>query len=382
MEWRETRSESPRADSILSQQPLALIPELVTSSERVFRDCLLPNGCIVAAPSHMPYYPKEAKSYLYVWPGRDTGFIIAGMEALGHDVRDPMLRWIIERAEGFHETKLIFEEYHPSGSRRGPEWQPDQAGTLLWALCSAPQPERADEREVVRIAAEGLVEHWDGAMFHRRYRDLWERRYASPRHGSHFTYTLAACAKGLRLAGEVYARDDWTSAGDDMARGVAESVDGQLGRYLRRFGGPQRDDNPDASLLGLAWPFDVVPDDDALARTIETIERELYDDLGVHRYRFDGYDGEVEEAGAEIRQGGGAWPLLTFWLAIVLNRRGRRADALRAFHNALSTVDDLGHFPEMRFSPGDPRRGVRPLLWTHMKFALAAAELGLLPART
>jgi GH15 family glucan-1,4-alpha-glucosidase len=167
-----------------------------------------------------------------------------------------------------------------------------------------------------------------------------------------------------------------------MARLLSTSVDPRLGRYLRRFGGPQRDDNPDASLMGLAWPFDVVPNDAALAATLDAIERELVDERGVHRYRFDGYDGEVEEAGAEIRQGAGAWPLLTFWLAIVLHRRGRRADALHTFETALAAADARGHFPEMRFGPGDPRRGVRPLLWSHMKFVLAAAELGLLPDRS
>jgi GH15 family glucan-1,4-alpha-glucosidase len=153
----------------------------------------------------------------------------------------------------------------------------------------------------------------------------------------------------------------------------------ELGRYLRRFGGPQRDDNIDASLMGLAWPFAVVPDDAALAATLAAIERELYDDLGVHRYRFDGYDGEVEEAGAELRQGGGAWPLLTFWLAIVLARRGRRDDALTALRRGLEAADAAGHLPEQRFGPGDPRVGVTPLLWSHMTFALALEELGLLP---
>ena len=40
------------------------IQKLFKSSKVVFKDCLLPNGCLVAAPSHMPYYPKFAKKYL------------------------------------------------------------------------------------------------------------------------------------------------------------------------------------------------------------------------------------------------------------------------------------------------------------------------------
>lgn len=359
----------------------ARIAALVAASLRVFDDCLLPNGCIVAAPSQMPYYPRQAKSYLYVWPGRDSGFILAGMAALGRDVRAALLRWLLERAEGFAETGLIYEEYHPSGSRRGPEWQPDQAGTLLWALCRDPRPADSDERRVVELAADALTRHWTGAGFDRRYRDLWERRFASPAHGSNLTYTVAACARGLLTAAGVYDRADWRATGAAMATLVAGSADPELGRYPRRFGGPRRDDTIDASLLGLAWPFNVVPDDAALAATLTAIERDLCDDLGVRRYRYDGYDGEVEEVGAELRQGGGAWPLLTFWRAIVLQRRGRRDDALRALLTGMAAADELGHLPEQRFGPGDPRVGVSPLLWSHMMFALAVAELGLFSER-
>jgi len=357
------------------------VSALVASSLKVFDECLLPNGCLVAAPSQMPYFPSSAKSYLYCWPGRDLGFSLAGMETLGREVRDPLLHWMLDRAEGFRESGLIFEEYHPNGPRRGTEWQPDQAGTLLWAICRAPRLKNALEREVVEIAATGLQGHWTGSGFDRRHRDLWERRFASPRHGSNLTYTLAACAKGLVLAAEVYGRDDWRATGESIAACVSESSDPELGRYLRRFGMPEKDVNIDASLLGLAWPFDVVPDDNALIETIADVERQLLDDNGVHRYLFDGYDGEVDEVGSEIRQGAGAWPLLTFWLAIVLNRRGRREDAERVFRIGVESADANGHVPEQRFRSGDPRVGVSPLLWSHMKFLLAADELGLLPSQ-
>ena len=357
------------------------IVALVSTSQRVYEDCLLPNGCLVASPSHAPYFPRQAKSYLYCWPGRDLGFSVVGMEVLGRSVRDPLLRWMLERAEGFRETGLIYEEYHPNGPRRGPEWQPDQAGTLLWALCRSPRPDSDMEREVVALAANALVTHWTGRGFDRRYRDLWERRFASPVHGSHLTYTLAACAKGLMLAGGTYEEDRWVAVGEEMAALVRSSVDPLMRRYMRRFGGPQHDANPDASLMGLVWPFDVVPVDDALLRTVEAIERDLLDDLGVHRYIFDGYDGEVEEVGAELRQGGGAWPLLTFWFAVVLSRLGRRDEALRVFHVGLQSADDNGHLPEQRWQKGDDRVGVSPLLWSHTKFLIALDELELLPPR-
>jgi GH15 family glucan-1,4-alpha-glucosidase len=366
---------------LLDPDPAGVVARLVDSSLRVFDDCLLPNGCLVAAPSQMSYYPRTAKSYLYCWPGRDLGFSLAGIEAVGRDVRAPVLRWMLDRAEGFRDSGLIYEEYHPNGPRRGPEWQPDQAGTLLWSLCRAPRPDDAAEREVVELVADGLQRHWTSSGFDRRHRDLWERRFASPRHGSNLTYTLAACAKGLLLAGDVYHRDDWHGTGQSMAELVTASADPELGRYLRRSGMPERDDNIDASLLGLVWPFDVVQHDSVLVATVEEIERHLLDDTGVRRYRFDGYDGEVVEVGAEIRQGAGAWPLLTFWLAIVYHRLGRQDEATRLFRIGVESANDMGHLPEQRFRAEDTRVGVSPLLWSHMKFLLAADELGLLPQR-
>lgn len=356
------------------------VARMIAAAVRVYQDCLLPNGCLVAAPSHHAYYPRQAKSYLYCWPGRDLGFSVAGMEALGHDVRAPLLDWIWERAEDFQASGLIYEEYHPNGPRRGAEWQPDQAGTLLWVLCRSPRPDHEREAAVVRRAAQGLVAAWDGANFRWRYRDLWERRFASPQHGSHFTYTLAACAKGLSLAADVYQVEEWRVAAEQMVERLAGAFDPALGWFRRRFGPIGNDPNPDASLAGLVWPFDVLPERDRLIGMVRTIEQRLLGEQGVYRYEYDSYDGEVEVAGAELRQGAGAWPLLTFWLAIAQNRLGDHEAALRTFRIGLAAADENGHLPEQVFPPGDPRVGVKPLLWSHMMFVLAAEELGLLPA--
>ena len=226
------------------------IGQLITTSVAVYEACLLPNGCLVAAPAQLPIYPPQAKSYFYCWPGRDLGFAIAGMETLGYLVREPLLDWIWKRAEGFQHTGLIFEDYHPNGPRRGPEWQPDQAGTLLWALCRAP---RDDEREraVVSRLAEGLVTMWDGTNFRQRYRDLWERRFASPRHDSCFPYTLAACAKGLSLAAERLNVNQWHLTAREMRARLEGTWDAKLTYFPRRSGLIGTDERVDGSLLGL-----------------------------------------------------------------------------------------------------------------------------------
>jgi GH15 family glucan-1,4-alpha-glucosidase len=360
----------------------ARIAELVELSESVFDSCLLPNGCLVAAPSHLDLYPSTAKSYLYCWPGRDLGFALVALEALGRSVRQPLLRWIWERAEDFQQTGLLYEEYHPNGPRRGSEWQPDQSGALLWALCR--QPDQSDELEVevVRKLADGLAGQWDGEQFVVRHRDLWERRFASPRHGTNFTYTLAATAKGLSLAAETYHVELWERCAREMIGRIEHGWSDAAGYYLRRFGPVGDDPILDASLIGLAWPFDLALDYEHVRATVAQVDDQLMSNLGVYRYLFDGYDGEVERIGAELRQGAGAWPLLTFWLALVQHRLGNPARALEIYRIGVENIAPDGYIPEQVFPAGDSRIGVRPLLWSHMMFVLATLELRILPDRS
>src|SRR3990170_2546231 len=97
------------------------LTRILHRSKEIFSDCLFPNGSLVAAPSHMPYYPKEAKSYLFCWPGRDAGFNLLGALRLGSDEYNPVLTWIWERQEDYREAigkwreGLIFQSYHPNG---------------------------------------------------------------------------------------------------------------------------------------------------------------------------------------------------------------------------------------------------------------------------
>ena len=70
------------------------ISNLIERTKEVYSDCLLPNGCLVAAPTHMPYYPPQAKSYLYCWPGRDLGFNVTGASHIKLDIFTETLNWI------------------------------------------------------------------------------------------------------------------------------------------------------------------------------------------------------------------------------------------------------------------------------------------------
>lgn len=366
------------------------IQKLLEKSKEIFYDCLLPNGCLVAAPSHMPYYPAQAKSYLFCWPGRDSGFNLTGALHLGIDSFDEVLTWIWERAEDYQTSLskwkegLLFRSYHPHGRIREARFQPDQTGTLLWAIGEYHKKHELSklQKQILRKSGDGLANLWEEGQFKLFIEDPWEERIAHPRFKTHLTYSLAACASGLSSAHKILPHRKWNRVAREMGRLVEKKAyDKGVGYFLRRFGGEieTKDYNIDASMLGLVWPFAIVKAiDRRMVSTVEKIEERLVDDLGVHRYQFDEYEGEIEAGDLHYKQGAGVWPLLTFWLSIVLSKMGERGKAEKYFWLVLDQLDDDFLIPEQLFPKGDPRIGVKPLLWSHMMFVHAAYELGFL----
>ena len=362
------------------------IEKLVNKTKEIFHDCLLPNGCLVAAPTHMSYYPSQAESYLYCWPGRDLGFSVTADLHIGIDVFEDVLTWIWERAEDYQTSLakwkegLLFGSYHPNGRIRKTHFQPDQTGTLLWAIYEYSKKHKLSSlaRKIIKQSTKGLLEVWTDDQFKIFTEDPWEERIAHPRFKNNLTYSLAACAAGLERANKLIP--------DNKAKNVAKQMklliennayDKKAGYFLRRFGGTvSGDKNIDASLLGLVWPFEIIKvDDPRIVNTIKAIETKITDERGVYRYQFDEYEGEVEDAGLHYKMGAGAWPLLTFWMSIVQKKMGNRKKAEKYFWLVLDQLGDDLLLPEQIFPKGDPRIGVKPLLWSHAMFIHAAIGL-------
>ena len=58
------------------------IKKIIKTSKEVFSTCSLNNGAIVASNVNDLDYPKNVKSYYYVWP-RDASFICVAADYLG-----------------------------------------------------------------------------------------------------------------------------------------------------------------------------------------------------------------------------------------------------------------------------------------------------------
>jgi glucoamylase len=358
------------------------IERTIEASKEVLSDCRLENGAIVAANPTKEYYPRDAKHYFYVWP-RDASYACIAADILNLEgFQVGFFRWCLRRAEGFGDSGLFFEKYYANGLKASARFQPDQTGSVLFALWHHYQDglEGALEfEELIKKAADGLACSWNGKGVDLVANDLWEERLAFPDLSENFTYSLAACIRGLECACEMIPEGD----GSERWMGVAEEMRSRLdehfldGHFVRSYG-RLTDRRIDASVLGLVYPFAIYEaEDPRIVSTVEEIEKRLVVPDGplrggVHRYEQDEYDGWIFE-GMHRKKGGGAWPLLNFWLSIYWAQRGDLKRARRYYDWVLDRAD--GYIPEQIFD-NDLQVSVSPLLWSHSMFVIASRFLG------
>jgi len=361
--------------------------KLIKNSIKIFEDCLLPNGALVAAPTHQPYYPKDAISYLNVWPGRDAGFALAAMLLVGKDYYKPVLNWIWERAEDFQSSKeknhegILFRNYHTNGRIYLHYFQPDQNGTLLWSIGFKKVITREKltelEQMVAQKAAQGIVKVWNKDHFTLPIEDLWEERGTQPKEGI-LTYSLASCAKGLDIATEILNEKKYSRVAEQMKKVLKKYCwDKKENLIPRRFGGSLGNELiADGSLSGLVWPFNTGFKTEHLEKMIERMEKDIVSEYGVHRYQSDSYEGSLSNGHNHKNQQAGAWPLLTFWLSIAYSELGNQEKAEYYFNLVFDKIKDDYFIPEQLFCCEQvPWVGVKPLLWSHAMAIFAAWKL-------
>jgi GH15 family glucan-1,4-alpha-glucosidase len=350
-----------------------IIMELVDSSKDILLDCCLENGAIVAANSMKESYSKEAKNYFYVWP-RDGSYSCIALDILGvTDVQEKFFDWLMKRAGGWNETGLFYEKYYVNGPQALSHFQPDQTGIVLYAVSHhfTPAGKIPDKyKDLVIKSANGICNNWVNNHLKDITNDVWEERLCFPDLEENFTYSIAACYAGLVEANKFFPNEIYTKTSAEMKDEIIKHSKNNL---IRSFG-KLDDERIDASLLGVMWPFNVIsPTDDLALNTVKEIEQKIVKDFGVHRYEQDEYDGWMLDT-LHRKKGAGYWPLLNFWMAIVLNRIGQTDKAIQYFNKGLPK--NGVNIPEQVFN-NDIQKAVSPLCWSHSMFIIAAEELGL-----
>lgn len=346
------------------------------TSLRVITDCCLENGGIVAANSTKEYYTKDAKNYFYVWP-RDAAFACIALDVTGHSIYQPnFFNWCFNNAEGFSNTGLFYEKYDPNGLKVNANFQPDQTATFLlavWNYCKHQTVRISQFEKMVSLAANGICSVWNKGAFKVITTDVWEERNCFPNLEENFSYSLAACIKGLRCANDMFPHHKWIKVADKMKI----KLDKHCSVYFVRSFGKLPDARIDASILGLVYPFGVYEANDTrVIASISEIEKRLSINGGIHRYELDEYDGWFCE-GKHRNKGAGAWPVLNFWLSIYFSIKGDKEKAQKYYFWVLNQINSDGFIPEQIFD--NPfQKSVSPLLWSHAMFILASHYLGFI----
>lgn len=342
-------------------------------------DIILENQSPTGAYPASPNFP----TYRYCW-FRDGAFIayamnVAGEHESAHRFHDWAAAAINQRRDLVQRALVKVQQNEPlqaadildtrftvegkTGAEAWPNFQLDGLGTWLWALREHQQMSgRAMPDEW--LSASNLTADYLTALWERPCFDCWEE-FPDKVH----PHTLAAVYGGLQ------AHASFSGTDHDLTLSLIKQLLFQKGVSDGRFVKYLGNSEVDASLLGLALPYRVVPlDDPLMLATVARIEMDLREGGGVHRYLADTY------------YGGGAWLLLTAWLGWYYTEIGEYEKAGRAKAWIDSQADDAGNMPEQVpvglndpacYDPWRERWGenASPLLWSHAKYIILVANI-------
>jgi len=331
---------------------------LITLRALIYR----PTGGIVASPTtSLPERLGGPRNwdYRYCWLRDATWTLLAFMDAGFVDEAASWRDWLVRAVAGNPRQMQIM--YGLGGERRLSEWevpwlsgygnsrpvrignaahsqlQLDVYGELMDALRQAriaglDTLERAwaIQRELLNC----LEELWT-----RPDCGIWEIR-GPPRH---FTHSKIMCwvafDRAIKDAEQFHFEcplDRWRSIRDRIHEQVCtRGFDARRNCFVQSFESQQLD----ASLLQIPTLGFLPPDDPRVLGTLQAIERELLNDVFVHRYNTaTSVDG--------LPAGEGSFLACSFWLVDAYVMCGRRQEAQRLFDRLLELGNDLGLFAE------------------------------------
>ena len=226
----------------------------LNSSKKVILDCILDNGAIVAANATKSYYPSVAKNYFYIWP-RDGSFTCLALDALGMTgIQEKFFTFLSSRMAGWKETGLFYEKYYPNGAMviTKKKFQPDQTGEVLFAVWQHFKDNKNGVTKYKRLithSADGLCKVWNGKTITLVSNDIWEERLSFPDLQEDFTYSLAACSKGLECANKFFPNKRYVKVAKEMRAAIIKKA--RKHKYFIRSIVVLDDVQIDASMLGL-----------------------------------------------------------------------------------------------------------------------------------
>jgi GH15 family glucan-1,4-alpha-glucosidase len=387
------------------------IKKLIRISEKVITDGSLENGAIIAADSDKTIYSSNIQNYRYVWV-RDAAYVCMAADLLKlKDIPERFFDWCLHRAEDFKQTGLFSNAYNVNGTihgtlippdevkvpqktkgkyinliHHGTQFQPDQNGSLLIAISHHIKHfgmNASTFRELIETTALGICRSWKNRKFTLPCFDLWEERCVLAQQKRYHIYSLAMCSAGLKAAAELLGKNNnWQQTQKEMSEILKEAFSCFSKHIPRTYNKSKtsargkitkQDTLPDTSLLGLAYPSQILhPLDENMKNTVQAIiQNNMTKDGGLLRYPSDKYCGGVRNGWVTLT-GAGPWPLLSFWMSIYFSLANDKRNAAKYFKWPLQKINE--HMPEQIFA-GKTKSSITPLLWSHAMFIIAAKFL-------
>ncbi len=325
------------------------------------------HGGIVAAPCMEP-------EYRFCWP-RDATYVAYVLDKCGfHEEAEKFYRWC-KRAQ--EKEGGLYQRYYIEARIRGPCWssQIDEVATVIWGM--GKHFDLTGDRgfiesmwSFVKKAADFVCSSMNPNTGLINSVGLWEERFGSHTYSNATVYSaLKTSARIAKLIGESNLSEKWNDAAEKIKNALLKLTwDSQRNQFIKTFN--PKDDSLDVSLLGLTFPFEVLPaQDDRMKRTALAIEQSFHYGVGgIGRYPQDVY------------YNGNPWILATLWLALYYEKLKDANKMEQLIKWSISHATDLDLLSEQaEKSTGLPISAV-PLAWSHAFFILAVLGLDELKA--
>jgi glucoamylase len=199
---------------------------------------------------------------------------------------------------------------------------------------------------------------------------LWEEKFGSHIYSNAAVYNaLKTSSRIAEVLDENKLSEKWDVQADKIRSSLLELAwDSSENQFIKTV--KPRDTTLDVSLIGLTFPFEVLPaQDDMMRKTVAAIENSFsYEVGGIGRYSGDVY------------YGGNPWILATLWLALYAEKLKdvkKMEELLKWTIKHATELDLLSE--QVNKSEGSPISAV-PLAWSHAFFILSALGIDELKA--
>jgi glucoamylase len=320
------------------------------------------HGGIVAAPCMEP-------EYRFCWP-RDAIYVAYALDRCGfHEETEKFYKWC-KRAQ--EKEGGLYQRYYIEARIRGPCWssQIDEVATVIWGIgkhfdLTGNHGFIKSMWSTIQKAANFICDSMNPNTNLVESVGLWEEKFGSHTYSNAAVYSaLKTSARIAKIMDESNLFEKWNIASEKIKSALLKLTwDSRMNRFIKTFN--PKDESLDVSLLGLTFPFEVLPaQDERMKKTALAIEEAFnYEVGGIGRYPRDMY------------YGGNPWILATLWLALYYEKLKDVNKMEQLTKWAIDHVTALDLLSEqVDKSTGAPISAV-PLAWSHAFFILAILGL-------